>query len=242
MIKLKELINTILFTRRCRYCKTVIDVRKNICPQCENEIFRIEGDVCFKCGYSANDCLCNKKSQHYLRICAPYYYAGAAKKAIKRLKYSNDTYIAETLAEDMAEAFKKHYGEMDFDFCTFVPSHKKEMKKRGYNQAQLLAENLSKILEIPCEKLLIKNAVTTPQHTLNESMRSGNLLGSMQLNPHFFEKIRDARILLCDDVKTTGSTLNECAKTLMICGAAEVDCITVCVAKKDKKIKDSESL
>lgn len=231
----KEIIRAIIYTRRCRYCKNIVDVRKNICPRCENEIFRIEGKICFKCGYSIDECVCNKKSAHYLRICAPYYYAGAAKRAVKRLKYSNDTYIAKTLAEDMAEAFKAHYSEMDFDFCTYVPSHKKEMKKRGYNQAQLLAENLSAILDIPCEKLLIKTMVTSPQHTLNESMRSGNLLGSIQLNSDCFEKIQDARILLCDDIKTTGSTLNECAKTLMICGAAEVDCITFCITKKDKK-------
>lgn len=240
-MKFMDIINAIFYTRRCRYCKRVIDVREDICSRCENDIPRIDGDVCFKCGYSEKDCICNKKSAHYLRICAPYYYSGAAKRAIKRLKYCEDTYIAETLAKDMAEAFKKHYNEMDFDFCTFVPSHRREERKRGYNQAQLLAENLSKMLDIPCKKLLVKTSLTTPQHTLSESMRTGNLLGSIQINPRYFEKIRDARILLCDDVKTTGSTLNECAKTLMICGAAEVDCITVCIAKKDKKIKGSEN-
>lgn len=240
MKKLKKLIYTILYTSRCRYCKTVVDVRKNICPQCENEIHRIEGDVCFKCGYSVADCVCNKKAQQYMRVCAPYYYSGAAKKAIKRLKYNKDTYIVPTLAGDMAETFKKHYGEMDFDFCTFVPSHKKEQKERGYNQAELLARNLSEKLDIPFENLLIKTAVTQPQHTLNESMRSGNLLGSIQVNPKYFEKIQGSRILLCDDIKTTGSTLSECAKTLMICGAAEVDCITYCIAKKSKT-KNSES-
>ncbi len=240
-MKLREFIVVTLYTRKCRYCKTVIDVREKICPQCKNEIFRIEGDICFKCGYSQEDCVCNKKSQHYMRICAPYYYSGAAKKAIKRLKYSDDTYIAETLADDMAEAFKKHYGEMDFDFCTFVPSHKKDLRKREYNQAQLLAKSLSKTLDIPCKKLLIKPISTKPQHTLSENLRSGNLLGSIQMNQKYFEKIRGARILLCDDIKTTGSTLNECAKTLMICGAAEVDCITVCITKKDKINKDSEN-
>ena len=107
-----------------------------------------------------------------MRVCAPYYYAGAAKKAIKRLKYSDDTYIAETLAQDMAESFKKHYGEMDFDFCTFVPCHRRELRKREYNQAQLLAKNLSQMLDIPCKSLLKKTNYTKPQHTLSESMRS----------------------------------------------------------------------
>ena len=235
MEKLKNFIKVIFYTRKCRYCKRVIDVRKTVCPQCENDIVRIEGDVCYRCGLQTSDCHCKKKAHHYLRICAPYYYSGAAKRAVIRLKYSKDVYIARPLAEDMADTVNKHYGEIDFDFCTFVPSHKKDVKRRGYNQAQLLANELGDILGIPCEELLIKTVITTPQHTLNESMRSGNLLGSIQTNPAFFEKIQNARILLCDDIKTTGSTLDECAKTLLICGAAEVDCVTVCIAKKTKK-------
>lgn len=241
MKKINDILRVIFYTRKCRYCKRVIDVRKTVCPECENDIVRIEGDICFRCGFQASDCHCKNKAHHYLRICAPYYYSGAGKRAVIRLKYSKDVYIAKPLAEDMADAFNKHYSEMDFDFCTFVPSHKKDIKKRGYNQAQLLANELGNILGIPCEELLIKTTVTTPQHTLNESMRSGNLLGSIQLNPDCFEKIQNARILLCDDIKTTGSTLDECAKTLLICGAAEVDCITACIAKKTKKTKDSES-
>ena len=241
MKKIIDFLIAIFYTRRCRYCRTVIDIRERICERCENDIPRIEGDVCFNCGFSKKDCVCNKKSQHYMRICAPYYYSGAAKRSIKRLKYSEDIDISYTMAEDMAETFRKHYREMDFDYCTFVPSHKLEQLKRGYNQAQLLAQHLSKELGIPCKELLVKTTLTSPQHTLNESMRSGNLLGSMKVKSRYSKKIRSARILLCDDVKTTGSTLNECAKTLMICGAAEVDCITYCIAKNDKKTKNSES-
>lgn len=177
-----------------------------------------------------------------MRVCAPYYYSGAAKRAIKKLKYSDDIDISYIMAKDMAETFKKQYSEMDFDFCTFVPSHRREQRKRGFNQAQLLAQYLSKELSIPYKELLVKTTVTTPQHTLSESMRSGNLLGSMKVKSRYFEKIRGARILLCDDVKTTGATLDECAKTLMICGAEEVNCITYCITKNNKKTKDSESV
>lgn len=241
MKKLADFLIAIFYTRRCRYCRKVIDIRERICPDCKKDIPRIEGPVCYNCGFSQKECVCKKKSQHYMRICAPYYYSGAAKRAVKKLKYSDDIDISYILAEDMAATYKEHYSEMDFDYCTFVPSHKKEQRKRGFNQAQLLAQHLSKELGIPCKELLIKTALTTPQHTLNESMRSGNLLGAMQVKDRHLEKIRGARILLCDDVKTTGSTLNECAKTLMICGAAEVDCITYCIAKKDNdKTKNSE--
>ena len=88
--------------------------------------------------------------------------------------------------------------------------------------------------KIPFLNLLQKDFKTSEQHTLNESARKGNLLGAFSLNPKMKESIRDTRILLCDDIKTTGSTLDECAKTLLIGGAAEGRCITLCVTKNNK--------
>ena len=168
-----------------------------------------------------------------MSVCAPYYYDGAVKKAIGLLKFHNNKNMAETLAKDMAETFNERYGELDFDICTFVPAHKKELKKRGYNQAQLIAENLSKEIGVPFVEILEKNFETEPQHSLNQSMRSGNLLGAIGLKEKIKTNITGKRILICDDVKTTGATLDECAKTLLINGATEVRCIAACIAKNN---------
>lgn len=236
VVKFKDILASFLFTKRCRFCESVTDIREEICEKCKNEIFKIEGDICFKCGCKKSDCSCKGKARYYMSICAPYYYEGAVKKAISQLKFHNNKYMAETLADDMAKTLKERYGELDFDICTFVPAHKNEFKKRGYNQAQLIAQKLSEKTGIPFFEILEKNFETAPQHSLNKSMRSGNLLGAIGLNEKLGADIADKRILLCDDVKTTGATLDECAKTLLINGAAEVRCITACIAKN----KDSE--
>lgn len=227
--KLKEIILSLFFTQRCRFCRKVIDIRKSTCDICEDELFKIEGDICFKCGSEKSNCRCKRKPGYYMSICAPYYYKGAAKKAITLLKFHKDINMAEPLAKDMAETLRQRYGEIDFDFCTFVPAHKNELKHRGYNQAELLCKNLSAETGIPFIDILEKPFETAPQHTLNEAMRSGNLLGAITLKKDSHSLIKDKRILLCDDIKTTGATLDECAKTLLINGASEVRCIAVCV-------------
>lgn len=231
LTKIKDIILSLIFTKRCRFCESVTDIREEICEKCKNEIFTVDGDICFKCGCKKSDCTCKGKARYYMSICAPYYYVGAVKKAISLLKFHNNKNMAETLANDMLKTFNERYSQLDFDICTFVPAHKKEFKKRGYNQAQLISEIISEKTGIPLHEILEKNFETAPQHSLNESMRSGNLLGAIGLKENLQTDIVDKRILLCDDVKTTGATLDECAKTLLINGAAEVRCITACITK-----------
>lgn len=230
----KSFLVSLFFPKRCKFCETVIDLRETICEDCKDNIPFVKGKICNKCGCENDLCNCGKKAKYYESVCAPYYYEGPARKAIKQLKFKNGSHLADTLSDDMADCFKERYGELDFDFCTFVPAHKSTIRKRGYNQAKLLCASLSKKLDIPYCDTLIKEFKTPTQHTLNEARRKGNLLGSIALRPGLKEKIRDTRILLCDDVKTTGSTLDECAKTLLINGAAEVRCITLCVTKNNK--------
>lgn len=235
---IKNFILNLFFTRRCKFCQQVVDIREEICDSCKNELNIIENDICFYCGAEKSVCGCKEKKHYYLSICAPYYYDGAPKKAIAQLKFRNKPYLAEVFAEDMAECFKKHYGEMDFDLCTFVPAYKGALKKRGYNQSQLLACALSEKTGVPFDELLEKPFETPPQHTLDEVARKGNLLGSIHFNEKCARDISGMRILLCDDIKTTGATLDECAKTLLINGAAEVRCITFCTTKASKNDDD----
>lgn len=227
--RFKDMTLSLFFTKRCRFCRTVTDIRKEICEKCENELFKIDGDICFKCGREKTRCTCKRKPGYYMSVCAPYYYMGAAKKAVTLLKFHNDKDMADILAKDMAQTLKARYDEIDFDFCTFVPAHKNELKRRGYNQAELLCKKLSEETGIPFIDCLDKPFETAPQHSLNEAKRSGNLLGAITLKDNMLQNIEDKRILLCDDIKTTGATLDECAKTLLISGVAEVRCITVCI-------------
>ncbi len=234
MISLKQIYDFILdfvFTKRCRFCHAVCSITDDVCESCVDDISKISGDICFKCGCDKTICSCNRKAHFYESVCAPYYYEGAPRKAVIALKHKNTPQIAEALSEDMVSCIKERYSELSFDACTFVPMHKKDEKKRGYNQAHILAEKIAESLDIPCFSLINKDYETQSQHILSEALRRGNLSGALSFNDLCEQDITDMRILLCDDIKTTGATLDECAKILLFAGAAEVRCVSACITK-----------
>ncbi len=231
---IKNIILSFVFTKRCSFCNDVCDIRDEICKGCAEDIHTIDGEICFNCGCSKLLCNGKEKKHFYESLCAPFYYKGAAQKAVIALKHKNIDSIIEKLSEEMYQSVKKHYGNLDFDCCTYVPMHKDDIKNRGYNQAQLLCEKIAEKLEVPCYPLLKKDFKTKSQHTLPQIKRSGNLLGAISFNESGHIDIENMRILLCDDIKTTGATLDECTKTLLFENCAEVRCVTACISYKDE--------
>ncbi len=227
--KLKDIILSLFFTNRCRLCNIVCDIRSELCESCDETLPEVKGEICYFCGVEKEKCSCKEKAMFYLSVCAPFYYESGPKKATVLLKYQANEQTLEFLSREMAKCVNKRYAGIDFDCITYVPAFKTDEIKRGYNQAELLAKGLGETLDIPVYPLLYKVYETEPQHTLSESERSGNLLGAFEINDNVDFSINNARILLCDDIKTTGATLNECAKTLLINGSAEIRCITACV-------------
>lgn len=230
--ELKDFLVTFLFPNRCRYCTCVIKHNEEICQKCEDNLHEITGEICFKCGCNKEDCACKNHKSYYEAISAPLYYEGTASNSIKLLKFRKKTEVADILAEQMAKCYINNLSEYSVDLVTFVPMHKKKQKERGFNQAEILTRKMCDILELPCENLLSKTYETGDQHFLDENLRKGNLLGVFSVNPEI--DILDKRILLCDDIKTTGATLDECAKTLLIAGASDVICLTCAIAKKKR--------
>ena len=231
-MKKRNFIIKLLYPQRCKYCNIVIDIRREICHTCENTLQKIEGDICKLCGKKANDCNCGHKKHFYKYICAPFYYDGAASRSIWRFKFRNQTKLSKVFAEDMANCFDTYYKGYDFDLCTFVPSSKESLKERGYNQAELLARDFSEITDIPCEEILLKTRETKIQHDLLSVERSGNLAGAIELKDRI--DLENKRILLIDDIKTTGSTIDECTRILLFSGAQNVYCITALGASQTK--------
>lgn len=231
---LYEHFKSVLFTKRCKYCSSVIDVRDDVCENCENGLSRITGEICLKCGCEKDICNCkNNRFVYYRSAVAPFYYEGVIKEAIRQFKFLDKPWLAKSLAEDMALCFDTLYAGFDFDFCTFVPMHKKSKNQRGYNQSELLAKEFCKIENLPCEDILVKTVCTETQHQLNLSERTGNIFGAIDVKDGV--NAVGKRILLIDDIKTTGATLNECTKALLIAGAEEVMCLTVAITKKKPK-------
>ena len=112
-----------------------------------------------------------------------------------------------------------------------VPTDPARLRRRGYNQAELLARELAKLLDKPCLPLLEKTRETRPMHGLRPEERRANVLGAYRLCCEG-KLVAGKRILLCDDILTTGSTLSECARMLKMDGAAGVFCLCAAAARK----------
>ena len=141
--------------------------------------------------------------------------------------------MAEPLGELLAQCAAEQFGG-EFDTVTWVPVSRKRLKRRGYDQARLLAEEAARVLEVPALPLLSKTRDTPPQSGLEEAgQRRANVLGVYRAP----DAAAGLRVLLADDVVTTGSTLSECARTLLTAGAAEVVCVTLAQARKDRPEK-----
>ncbi len=130
----------------------------------------------------------------------------------------------------IAASVKKSFPDENFDIITFIPQTKKEATKRGYNQGELLATEVGKLLAIPTEPLLVKLYETERQHSLPFLSRSGNVFGTFDVCNKAL--VKDKKILLIDDIKTSGSTLNECSKMLRLYEAQSVHCAVIAVSEK----------
>ena len=239
----RNFIVNAFFPKRCSLCGKVINPHYSLCSECRNASFFINGEICLLCGAEKQSCICKKHKNSYSAICSPFYYEGGAKRAVLRLKYGNPSAYAKSLSGYMAECVKKNYTDKTIDEICFVPMTKRQLRERGFNQSELLADGLSAFLGIPVRRYLVKAFETKQQHTLKESLRKGNVLGAYDItevfeNPSLKERSVNSispegkTILLCDDIKTTGSTLNECAKMLLLAGAKEVVCVTAAITKK----------
>lgn len=217
------------FPSRCCVCGRVLPPNNEICGYCTKFILRVPEDkFCTGCGRPLKHCLCIPEP-FLTAVAAPFLYEGNVRRRIQKFKFNNLPGMAVPYAK-IAAKYIDDCGVSDgIDLITFIPMTEKATKIRTYNQAQEFAKALGNILHIPCEKTLIKVCETPRQHTLSAVLRHGNLTGVYELPPEKEAIIKDKVILLADDITTTGSTLHEAAKTLLIFGAKEVR--GVCIAR-----------
>ncbi len=223
---------SLFFPNRCYVCGDVIGWQQHICPRCYDKVPYILPPICAHCGRSKADCVCRGHKRSYERCVSPLYYDNELKMAIYQLKTYGYRQVVDSLAMEMAEVIRREYGGITFDAIVPVPLHRSTLSARGFNQAELLGRSLSTCVNSPVRAMLKKLYATKPQKTLTMQQRSGNLLGA-------FDVIEDAPIdgatvLLVDDVVTTGSTLDECAKMLKLYGAKEVYAVTAAAAHPDR--------
>ena len=169
-----------------------------------------------------------------LHCAAPLWYENGARKGLLHLKFRGDSAAAEPMGELIARCAAEHFSG-GFDTVTWVPVSRKRLRERGYDQAELLARAACRQWETQPEQLLRKTVDTQPQSTLADAAaRRANVLGVYE--PVKGARIEGRRILLVDDIHTTGATLEECIRVLKDAGAAEVVCVVAAKTRGLKKL------
>lgn len=226
-------LKRLFYPPRCACCNQVVAHNKLLCEECADKLPRIEGRVCTACGREKEFCGKNHRFE-FIRCAAPFYYTGPVRDGISGLKFRGHKAAAVYFGIEMAEIVRRRFARVSFDFVTCVPLSEERQRERSYNQAALLASEVAARLEISFEmEALSKLFDNKPQHSLSRAERRGNVLGVYEAAEGL---VRDKIILLVDDIETTGSTLNECAKMLKLRGAREVYALTACIVlPKEKK-------
>lgn len=155
-----------------------------------------------------------------------FKYDGLIRNLILKYKFNEKPYLYRSFIK-FFEIYQKEYAQFDFyDIIVPVPISKKRLKTRGYNQSYLIAKEISKILNIKLENdILSKQKDNIAQSTLNKSEREENVKCVYKLVNE--NKVKNKKILLIDDIYTTGSTVNECSKILTNGGAEKIDIFTI---------------
>lgn len=230
---IKELLDKLkiaVFPKRCDMCGEVICFDEHLCEDCEALPY-IEAPICLKCGCSKNDCICkkHKREVEYKAVVAPFYYEGSLPRGILNMKMNEMPGLANAQGKAIAQTVKKYYELIDFDFVTFVPMMKSDITNRGFNQAELLAKVVSEECCIPIKDVLYKKRKTKMQKRQNAKERFANMYNAFDVKEN--EDVCGAKILLIDDVKTTGATFTSASLILKAYGADSVYCAAVAIVK-----------
>lgn len=223
----KETIIRILFPLKCPLCGELVPVTDEICSCCRGELREISHNYCIHCGADIDKCTCEINNNISERIAGVCYYSGKAKWEIALFKFAGNRKLSVPMSLKMSERAAEVYSDVSFDSVTFVPVSEKSFKQKGFNHSELLAKGVAERLFVPLEAALVKVKETTPQHSLGAKERLGNLSGAFALAEGI--SVKGKTILLCDDIRTTGTTLKECSDVLYKNGAKMVYCLVYAV-------------
>lgn len=208
-MKLMDAVLDLIFPPKCPFCGKVKDV-SGICPDCEETLPKTEGD----------DVL--RELEGGLRCAAPLWYRDTARAGILRFKFQGAVSAAERLGELIAQCAAEHFSG-EFDVVTWAPVSARRLRERGYDQAELLAESACRLWGVKPERLLWKIRNNPAQSGLEGvAARRKNVKDVYRAA----EASAGKRVLLMDDICTTGSTLLACTEALKAAGAASVVCVT----------------
>lgn len=234
-----------IYPPKCVICSELLTMASKdrfVCQECRKEIPFIKSPVCLKCGKHLEVCMdkadricpeCNRRSSAYERGYAAFSY-DIMKKSISHFKFKcfkNDSIgLARLMYEFMVLNFEDEF--LEYDIVIPIPIHMKKRKARGFNQSELLAEELCRLSNKKYNPDILRRVKNTiPQSSLDPIERRKNLMDAFDLSDK--NAVIDKNILLIDDIFTTGNTINECAKILYREGAVKVSFFVLSVVSKE---------
>jgi len=224
MIDIAKLVLDVLFPPKCPFCGRLLDEGRVFCGECVAKVRRVPND------YPENT------DENLDGVCSALFYEGGVRRAILGFKFGGRTSVAKPLGMLMAEAVRRRW-EYIPDVVAPVPVGLRSGRRRGFNQAELLARQVARSLGVPMDARLVKRvAGSAVQSALDARRRRENLQGVFSAAP----SAAGRSVLLVDDITTTGATLRGCAAALKAAGAVRVMAVTAAVTEKTLRQADGE--
>lgn len=225
----------LLYPARCPVCHGIIRGRGSACASCRKQLPYIREPKCKKCGKDID-----RPEDEYCRDCQRFFHGfdkGAAvfayndlmRHSISMFKYHNRREYADFYAEEMQEHCSCLLKQARPDVILPIPLHRQKKRQRGFNQTELVAKKLGRRIQVPVDtEYLIRKEKTTPQKELTRVQRKENLRKAFALSG---KKREYSRVLLIDDIYTTGATMDAVSEILKENGTKYVFFLTICVGR-----------
>lgn len=204
------MFESFLYPKVCGFCNKILE-DGYICEECKQNIKCINSEY-----------IPFVQTSYFDKLYCSYEYVGIVRKKILDYKFNHKKYLCKTFAESMIE--KLESDSLKYDMIIAVPTSIKRKMQRGYNQSELIARLVAKSIKIPYVKnVIIKAKRNATQSKLGRNERIKNVKNAFKLT----KDVNNKKILLIDDIYTTGATVNECSKLLKKAGAIEITVFTV---------------
>ncbi len=233
MFSIIKKVLELLYPSTCIFCGEIC--KSGICESCRMKVTEIQEPRCKKCGKPIDSmevefCFdCQKTEFCYEQGRSLWLHKEPVQSAIYAFKYKNRRVYGEVFAREMARKFEQLVREWEIELIVPVPIHKKRRRIRGFNQAEILAEELGKSWKIPVEhSLVVRNKDTKPQKELGQWSRKKNLKKAFSIVKRM-EKNKN--ILIIDDIYTTGSTIHSMAEILKKAGNEKIYFLTISIGQ-----------
>ena len=231
---LPRLLN-LIYPRRCPVCDDIVGGTRLICEPCRLRLHPVREPFCKKCGkplstQEAEYCPdCGRRKHLYTRGRAVFEYDFVMREYIGSFKYENRREFGDFYVREMLGSCKEAVRSWNIDLIIPIPLHRSRRRTRGFNQAELIARKLGKELGIPVSAdTLLRSRKTKPQKELNDQERRNNLKNAFKIGKNDLEF---KKILLIDDIYTTGSTIDAAASVLLDHGAEKVYFLSISIGR-----------